>query len=401
MMKRWISLCMALWLLLGCGLTNAEAVTETVEAQDITRKVVLTRNGKRSAKLREMKDGKYSTFAVVNRGASVEMQAKEQAMGGFVLRFFDRPTDGAVEAYADGGWQEVAELQPYLSYWYELPAGTEKARIVNKGKSRMYLAEINVYGEGEKPREAPVWHTIEKADLMLLTAHPDDELLWFGGMIPTYAGERRYAVQLAVLVPTTPLRRLELLDAVWHCGLTAYPVFAGLKDARGKTLEAQYKLWHKNNVWKKVTGILRKYRPEVLLLHDFGGEYGHGAHRVAADAGAHCAVLAADSAKYPESAKTYGTWQVKKVYVHLWNKNEIRMDWHQPLSAFDGKDGLTVATEGLSYHRSQIGNGWGMEKEGGPNDNSRFGLYATTVGEDSGIGDVMENIPEADLHPKE
>ena len=392
---------MTLWLLLGCCPANAETVTAAAEAQEITRQTVLTRNGKRSSKLKEMKDGRYSTFTTVNRGASIEMTGKNRQLGGFVLRFFDRATAGTVEAYVDGGWQQVAELQPYLSYWYELPEGAEKARITNHDKARMYVAEINVYGTGEKPREAPVWHKLDKADLMLLTAHPDDELLWFGGMIPTYAAERGYAMQLAVLVPTTPLRRLELLDAIWHSGMTAYPAFLGLKDARGKTLEAQYKLWHKNVVWKKTTAVIRKYRPEVLLLHDFGGEYGHGAHRVAADAGAHCAALAADADKYPESAKEYGTWQVKKVYVHLYPENPIKMDWHQPLSAFDGKDGLTVATEGLAFHRSQIGNGWGMEKEGGPNDNSRFGLYATTVGQDSGIGDVMEHIPEADLQPKE
>ena len=45
--------------------------------------------------------------------------------------------------------------------------------------------------------EAREWQpSCEKADLLLIVAHPDDELLWFGGALPTYAGERGMAVQV-------------------------------------------------------------------------------------------------------------------------------------------------------------------------------------------------------------
>ena len=83
------------------------------------------------------------------------------------------------------------------------------------------------------------------------------------------------------------------------------------------------------------------------------GEYGH---RAAQDGGGRrqaCYDLAADPQAYPESAETWGTWQVKKLYLHLWGEeaDQIRMDWERPLAAaFGGKTGLDVAEEAYAMH---------------------------------------------------
>ncbi|MBQ8080714.1 MAG: PIG-L family deacetylase [Clostridia bacterium] len=60
--------------------------------------------------------------------------------------------------------------------------------------------------------------------MLLLSAHPDDELLWFGGTLPTYAGERGKQVQLVYLAHGDARRKNELLDGLWTCGVHAYPV---------------------------------------------------------------------------------------------------------------------------------------------------------------------------------
>ena len=96
---------------------------------------------------------------------------------------------------------------------------------------------------------------------MLLVAHPDDELLWFGGLLPTYAGDRHLAVEVVYAVPATPVRRLELLDGLWTCGVTAYPELLHMRDARSDTLEGQYKKWSKTAFYDKVTDAIRRYRP--------------------------------------------------------------------------------------------------------------------------------------------
>lgn len=359
------------------------------EAQPVTEQCRITANGK-TAKARAMLDQDYTTYYTLKKGGWLDVEC-DAPLSGVFLQFYDRATSCDIQVEQNGQWVTVDQGGEHLSDWFPLPEDTRRFRIVNTAKARMFLAEITLYGEGEKPPSAPRWIDLDKADLMLVAAHPDDELLWFGGLLPTYAGERGLRVQVVYLVPSTPQRRLELLDGLAHCGVTAYPAFAGMRDARANTLKGQYKHWNKNSLLGKMVGFLRQYRPEVLVTQDFNGEYGHGAHRVAADICSLAVKAAAKEAKYPKSVKEYGIWQVKKLYVHLYKNNQIALDWHQPLEAFGGKTGMTVAAEALQCHASQVKHGWAME-EGGPNDNSLFGLYFTCVGEDIGGGDLMENI---------
>ena len=198
-------------------------------------------------------------------------------------------------------------------------------------------------------------------------------------------------MQVVYVVPTTARRKLELLDGLWHVGVTAYPVFLNMPDLNGRTLSGQYEHWSANTLNGRLVRAIRQYKPEVLVTHDFKGEYGHGAHKAAADAASKSILLAANPKKFTASAEDYGVWTVSKMYVHLYAENPIQLDWTQPLAAFGGKDGLTVATEGLACHVSQVNSGWTME-DSIKYDNSKFGLYYTTVGPDVLCNDFMENI---------
>ena len=191
-------------------------------------------------------------------------------------------------------------------------------------------------------------------------------------------------------VPSSPRRRLELLDGLWHCGVTAYPEFLGRADAYTRTLADAYRRWGKNSMANQYTGLIRRYRPLVVVTHDFRGEYGHGGHRAVADAVSRSVAGAADPAFFPASAAAYGTWQPQKLYVHLWGEGQIRLDWHRPLGVFGGKDGMTVAKEAMAMHASQAARGWAVE-EGGDADNALFGLYFTRVGADEAGDDLFEH----------
>lgn len=382
--KKLIQLLMTLLLVLLCSTAAAQ------EAQDITRSCLITREGKRFAS-REMTDRRYSTYCKVGKERSLVVDAKGKEISGIFLQYYDRATPVEIQAEVGDSWQTVAEGGTYLSEWYALPAGTTRAKIINTSKSRLFLAELTVYGAGERPARAASWHTLTKTDMMVMVGHPDDELLWFGGLLPTYAGEKGLDVQVVYAVKSTPVRRLELLDGLWTCGVTAYPDFLDMPDARAKTLAKQYQRWGKDKFFSRVTEALRKYKPDVVVTHDFSGEYGHGAHRAVADALTHCVEKAADETKYVASAEKYGAWQVKKLYVHLYGKNELRLDWHQPLNRFDGEDGMSVAKRALACHASQTAHGWAIE-EGGRTDNTRFGLFFSAVGEDTEKNDLMEHI---------
>ena len=388
-MKRRLVWLVLLTLLLTGWLCTAQGEA----AEDLTKQVTVTAGGK-TTKPRKMRDGKYTTYYSLKKGGVLEFACEGKTLGGLKLQFYDHAAAGTVEAYTGDSWTTCGTVGDYLSDYVSVPEGTTIIRLTNTSSGRMYLAEFKVYGEGDEPEDAPHWVQADKADMMLVVCHPDDELLWFGGLLPTYAGEKGLTVQVVYVVPSTPNRRLELLDGLQKCGVTAYPSFVGMQDARSKTLEGQYKHWNKNNLLKKLTALIRAYQPEVLITQDFHGEYGHGGHRATADAAVKAAAYAPKADKYKESAKEYGVWQVKKVYVHLYEERQIQLDWHQPLTAFDGKDGLTVATEALQCHVSQTKH-WQME-DGGENDNSLFGLYDTTVGEDVLGNDFMENIPGYD-----
>ena len=382
------------WLLLLILLIMGIACAAQAEtAEDLTASVTVTAAGKKT-KPKKMRDSKYTTYYTLKKGGTLEFACDGKNLGGLKVQFYERASAGKVEALVDGTWTECGQVGDFLSDYVTMPENTTQIRLTNESNGRMYLAEFKVYGEGDEPEDAPHWVKAEKADIMLVVCHPDDELLWFGGLLPTYAGEKGLTVQVVYVVPATPNRRLELLDGLQKCGVTAYPSFVGMADARAKTLEGQYKRWNKKTLMKKMTALIREYQPEVLITQDFNGEYGHGGHRATADAATKSVTYAADSSKYTESAKEYGTWQVKKVYVHLYEENQIQMDWHQPLSAFGGQDSMTVATQALECHVSQMKN-WSME-EGGENDNSLFGLYYTNVGEDVHGNDFMENIPGYD-----
>ena len=364
------------------------------EARDITLDCTFVRKTNQ-VNFKPLQDRNYATYFTMNPRRVVEIHSPEEVSGVY-LQFFRHANPLEVQAEADGEWISLGTTDGvYLTAYVPVPAGTDKVRIVNSGK-QVYVAEVTILSKGEKPRRIPEWEAPGKADLMLLSTHPDDELLWFGGLLPTYAGEKDLAVQVAYVVPSIGYRRLELLDGLWHCGVERYPLFLEMQDKRAPSLKAQYKLWNRNTLIKKIVAAIRQVQPEVIVTQDEQGEYGHGAHRACVDACKEAVLSAADAALYRDSAKEYGPWQAKKLYLHLYKENQLRLDWRTPLSAFEGKDGLTVATEALSFHKSQTLGGWEME-EGGQYDNALFGLYYTAVGEDVNKNDLMENIPAESL----
>ena len=392
-MKKRTTLIVLLFLLVCiCACAGAE---EAEEAKEIKTGIEFSANGK-SSNFEDMQDDDFRTyFPLKEKKGWLEIHS-ETPVGGVYVKLFEKngaPVEYAVQVKAGNDeWETVAEGGQYLVHWHPLKEAVNDIRIAGNSKERIRIAELLLYTEGKKPGDVQDWQTIDKCDMMLLSAHPDDEILWFAGLLPTYAGERKLKVQLAVMAPTGGERKLELLHAIWHCGVTAYPEFIGLVDKNGKTVEGQYTAWKgKNRVLGLVTEVIRKHQPEVMVTHGENGEYGHGAHRTACAAAKECVKLAAKESKFPKSAKKYGTWQVKKLYLHEYKKNVIPCDWTVPLEAFGGKTGFEVAAEAFEFHRSQVRRNWQFEAVG-PHDNTLFGLYFTKVGQDTGTGDFMENI---------
>lgn len=264
------------------------------------------------------------------------------------------------------------------------------------------MADIYAFTEGQPPDWVQIWQPpCERADLMIMPAHADDEFLWFGGAIPYYAGELGYNVQMVYLTNhnNATIRNHERLNALWLVGVRNYPVissFLDVKESRKSAKAAAEKFGGYDKVLAFQVEQIRRFRPKVILAHDINGEYGHGAHKLDAITVLEAVTISDDASMYTKSAKRYGTYRVPKCYLHLWKENRIVVSWSDKiLSRFGGKSALDMAREGFDCNKSQVISV--KVKESGSYDCRNFGLAYTSVGSDTpGVNDFFEHIDMSD-----
>ncbi|MBR6185703.1 MAG: PIG-L family deacetylase [Clostridia bacterium] len=401
MKKRTTALlmCFALFFgLLGCS----QAEEASSQGEDITSKCKI-RVSHYSSLIEDMLDNKNMTMWFQKEAnAFVEVTAPEDSpAGGIYLRWGLAPVDLVIEEAGEekNEWIEVMKVpKGYYNQYIAFPAPLAHFRFRPQEKQIPFgLAKMQVLSPGEAPSSIQVWQPFEgKADLMVLVAHPDDEYLYMGGVIPYYCSERGKKVIVVYIAKMNAFRLVEALDGLWHCGVRNYPQMPNqkFKDEWSTSRKKVLNLWGQENLLQYVTEMIRKYQPDVIVTHDEKGEYGHGAHRACSWAVEECVEKAADPSVYPDSAKEYGVWQVKKCYIHLLQGElgQIDFDWRTPLDAFGGKNAFEISTEAFNLHRSQAASGKYVVRDSGKYDNSLFGLFYSAVGPDTGLNDMFENL---------
>lgn len=377
---------------------------EQITAQDITAKCRITVSA--HAKYKSyLTDRSYNdVWDDAGRGyIEFEMPVSSPCFGVYIQ--WDTLVDFALQTQDENGvWQDSQSLHAdYYNQYIPLEGLTHfriQSRVTDR-KKLMGVREVTLLGEGQIPDSIQVWKPFEgKADMLIISAHPDDELLFFGGMIPYYAVCKGYRVQVAYITSVTAKRRIELLDGLWKMGIRDYPVMptAGFMDVYASTKKEIFKTWREENLEDYITYLLRLYQPDVVVTHDLNGEYGHGAHKAVAAVTVKAVTKLAAKAKYTGSrSKKLEPWEVKKLYLHLYESNQVVMDWGQPEACFDGKTPLQMAQQAYLCHISQQnGHHEVQDVHTGVYDNHLFGLYYSAVGEDVKKNDLMENIvPEA------
>ncbi|MBQ9902932.1 MAG: PIG-L family deacetylase [Clostridia bacterium] len=270
------------------------------------------------------------------------------------------------------------------------------------------LTEVYAFTAGTLPDWVQVWKPpCEKADLMLMSTHADDEYLWFGGALPYYAGELGYQVQVVYLTNhyNDTERGHELLNGLWTVGVRNYPVITDqfLDDPLTKrSLTAAADYFGYDRVMEFQVEMLRRFAPRVILAQDINGEYGHGAHKLNVKTLLEALQMYQDPSVYPESAEKYGIHPVQKCYLHLWEEHPITVQWSDKiLERFGGRSALEMAIEGYRCHRSQ--QRWSFRvKEYDKYDCRQFGLVYTNVGYDTpGVNDMFEHVDWSDTAEKE
>ena len=386
---------------IGATKTDLDAPTPMPPAEDITMDSALNGYAGETHPMK-MRDGIYKTYweSMLREGAhSLTITAPAgKTIGGVLIRWKSWPVALVAQVRQDDGWEEIAACDAdFIAQYLEIP-GVQEIRLISRddnGRTKLEISEITILTPGELPSDIQVWRKApEKVDMLLLATHPDDEVLWFGGLLATYAGEQGKDVLVTCGAHNNYYRRLELCDCLWAMGVDIYPEFLRYYDATGPSVNGVFEAWGgRRRVVTDLVMLLRQYKPDVLVLQAVEGESGHPAHKALSLAGREAVEDAATETEFPESAETYGTWDVPKVYVHLWEEDQIIMDWHVPLARFGGLDGMAVAEIGYSKHLSQQEKSYYSVHDGGDTDCSLFGLYRTTVGPDVEKNDMFENIP--------
>lgn len=329
-------------------------------------------------------------------GATVRLPQDTPAQMLYV-EWYDTPKRVTLAEFDDAGHllRRQQHTDNTLDCGYPLLPGTARVRI--SGGWMLDIANIHVVGEGTLPAFARAWtRALDRCDLLVVSAHCDDELLFMGGAIPYYAGELGYAVLVAYMAHGERMRQGEALDGLWTCNVQNEPVFMGFPDQFFDGVGEAEAAWGRDTVLTALVRLLRRTRPLVVLTHGLAGEYGHGAHLITSNCMLEAVELAADPAFDAASAKECGAWQVKKLYLHNGSGDTaIRMDWNKPLAAFNGKTAIEVADEAYQKHVSQLYLYSNVYNPGLYNDS--FGLYFSTVGPDVAKNDFFEHIPRAEL----
>ena len=279
----------------------------------------------------------------------------------------------------------------FMANLYEIAPGAKYVKV-KFNQPKQGINKIRVFGDGDLPPTVVKWNPPhEKCDLMVISTHMDDEWLWFGGIIPLYDTVQGNKVQVVYMTDCGRLRYAECMNALAVAGVRTHPVFLGLKDERIDSLSKTLDHWGgKEGLMKVMVAMIRCYKPEVILTHDWDGEYGHNQHILTSRCMESVIEAAADAAQYPESAQAYGAWQVKKLYRHLEKKCPIQFDWHVSYPELGGRTLLQTADDAMQENASQIK--YYQVEDHGEYDNSKFGLSYSVVGDDVQHNDLFENV---------
>lgn len=140
-------------------------------------------------------------------------------------------------------------------------------------------------------------------------------------------------------------------------------------------------------------GLVRRYKPEVMVTHDVGGEYGHGAHKVAR-------MLRNTALKTARMRPSCRSWLKSTEHgrsrssICTWARRTT-LSWIGtcPLESMGpGRPSEQLAQEAFLLHVTQQKTEYVVTDEG-KTGNARFTLVHSEVGSDVVGGDFFENIP--------
>lgn len=402
----------ALLLLPAVFAAPAEAVDLSYPAAEYTYMTELTAPSE--AEKDSLTDGMESTGCKFNEGDTLTLKCNAQ-IGGIYIKFDFKQTkwfatsgETAIQFGTNGFLHEYADVSQL-----------DNGEITMHFQEDTQICELRIFSPGKPPENVQLWQPMyDKADIALFSSHCDDETLFLLGLIPTAAAQgRRLQVIYFCNHDDKPHRLHEQLNSLWTSGSTHYPFIGRFPDLYSESIDEAKNKYNANGITEDQilacqVEMLRRFKPNVVCGHDINGEYGHGTHCLNTETLMQAVELAPNPEMYEDTAEKYGIWDVPKTYIHLWEENPITLDFDTPLDYFGGRTAYEVSVDAFACHYSQQ---WTMFvewlrgtdeepvtaaadiKEYNP---CQYGLWRTKVGTDTGIGDLLENIPP-EVYPEE
>lgn len=378
------------------GLASDEETGETVSFA--ARSVYDGGTVKNAGKI--LTDGKVKNYCDFPAGGALTVTFPKDAEPEYLyLEWFTVPTQFGCTCF-DGtrsllSSSTFAGEEVYRNDSIFLPGGTHSVIISLPDGGQLSTC---IPGAGQTPLDWHPWMpTAEKTDYLIVSMHPDDDVLFMGAVTPILS-DGGFTGSILYLSASERERVTEALNGAWTMGQRHYPLFGDLPDYPSID---KYKTRYKDSftvdlVMRSIVHAIRRVKPEVLITHSITGEYGHWQHIITSEAALVAVQNAADPSFDPASAEIYGTWQVKKLYRHLDEECVLTLDVERPLSSFEGKTAWDVAQEAYTCHKTQQDGRHKCSNEG-VYTLTRFSLVWSTVGEDARHDGFFENINERDL----
>ena len=392
--------------------TAVNAAADAVLAEDVTASAEFSAGGWYSwGDLTDKNDATHVAFGVDH----VWITAKKPVAGVY-LKFYEK----------NSAWQitvgdKIIECgqKDFLHEFAALPEGSRGTELRLTFPRGADVSELALYTEGALPDDVQVWEDALDggADLLMLATRAGDEHTVLGGVLPTaIADGARCQVVYFCDLSGDPIRMHEALDGLWAIGDRYYPVAGVFPDVEAESredAEAAYAArgYGVADLVEWNVGNIRRFRPQVLVIHDEKGE-GDALSALNSEAAREATAAASDRSAYPMSlASTGGEWDTPKTYMHLCEKGAITLGLDEPLDFYGGLTAYEVSKAGFEAHKSQHYSeryAWltGAAQGEGANDNApryssaaeietyspaKWGLWRTTVGEDTGA-DMFENV---------
>lgn len=346
-----------------------------------------------------LSDSNYNTSISFRENDTITVQSEGNLITGLYIIWDSPVTPWSLTALD----QTIAcGTNGFLHEYIPISAATSSVTI-NIPSGGLSICDIRAFSEGALPSDVQVWNPPhQKADIAIVAAHADDEILFFGGILPTYGVEKEAKVQIIYMSQfwtSAKIREHEKLDGLWASGITHYPVCGNFEDLFSQTIEAAQAQYSLDDMVNYLTSEIRKFQPQVIVTHDEKGEYGHGFHMLTSKAVTLAVEAAADSGSHPESLAAYGVWNTPKTYLHLYSQNKITLNLRTPLPSMDNRTAIDIASAAYKQHVSQQWC-WFYVSDEYEYSCADFGLYRTTVGNDTG-NDLLENIKTYQVQQEE